>query len=206
MGVTSLPEDVMGITSAAGPLFNLILGVTFLLLLWRERKPVLLPLILWGPVAMVQEGVTFSLGLLTPGGDAQWIAAAGVPKVVILAAGILLMFVGIALIARLIPLIGIKRRDSFWRKYSILIVGMCSLMFIRSTNSTLASPETMMENLIPLVFSLLLAVGVVLLHIPLTSFVKPMLITQHNPVTWPVVALALTLGTSLFLFQIVALN
>jgi hypothetical protein len=33
MGVTSLSEDVMGITSAAGPLFNLILGVIFLLLL-----------------------------------------------------------------------------------------------------------------------------------------------------------------------------
>lgn len=86
MGVTSLPQDIMSITSAAGPLFNLILGVTYLLLMWRKSKPMLLPFVLWGPVAMVQEGVSFSLGLLTLGDDAQWIAAAGVPKAVILAA------------------------------------------------------------------------------------------------------------------------
>lgn len=83
---------------------------------------------------------------------------------------------------------------------------MCSLMFIRSANSILASPKSTMENLIPLVFSLLLVVIVVLLHMPLTSFMNTMRITQHNPITWPAVALALTLGTSMFVFQIVVLN
>jgi hypothetical protein len=166
----------------------------------------LLPLMFWGPVAMVQEGVTFSLGLMTPGGDAHWIANMGIPRFVILVAGILLLLVGIALITRLLPLIGIMRRDSIWRKYSILMVGMCSLMLIRSANSILASPETITENLIPLIFSLLLAGIVVLLHMPLTSFVESMQISPDNPVTWSAVALAMILGTSMFVFQIIALN
>ncbi|MFX1301298.1 MAG: hypothetical protein ACFFDE_10235 [Promethearchaeota archaeon] len=206
MGVTSLRQDVMGITSAAGPLFNLILSVIFLLLLWRERKPTPLPLMLWGPVAMVQEGVTFSLGLLTPSGDAQWVAAMGIPKVVLLGAGILILMAGIVLVTLLLPIVGIKQRDSFSRKASIVIVGMCSLMLIRSVYAIQTSPEAANENLFPLFFSILLAFFVVLLHEPLSNFVESMQISPDNPVTWLAVALAVTMGISMFVFQIVALN
>ena len=71
MGVASLPDKVLGVTSATGPLSNLVLGIACLILLWRIRRPILLPFLLWGPIAMIQEGVTFSLGMMTPGGDAQ---------------------------------------------------------------------------------------------------------------------------------------
>jgi hypothetical protein len=67
VGVTSLPLEVMGVTCAAGPLSNLALAIACFLLLWHRRKPVLLPLLLWGPVAMAQEGGNLSLGLLARG-------------------------------------------------------------------------------------------------------------------------------------------
>ena len=39
VGVTSLPDKVISVTSATGPLFNLLLAVTCLLMLWRIRTP-----------------------------------------------------------------------------------------------------------------------------------------------------------------------
>jgi hypothetical protein len=206
VGVTDLPGEVAGVTSAAGPLFNLALGITCTLMLWRKRAPVLLPLVLWGPVSMVQEGVTFSLGLLTPGGDAQWIATLGIPQQVILLAGILLLMAGIGTITTLLPLAGVKRDEPQRTKLLILLVGMCSLMLIRSVHSFLASPGSIMENFIPLLFSILLAAIVVLLHEPVSRIMRKIILSETPPVTWSASALALILGASVFLFQVFAMN
>ena len=204
VGGNTLPAEVMGVTSAAGPLFNLVLGITCTLLLWWIRNPKLLPLLLWGPLAMVQEGVTFSLGNLTPGGDAQWIVAAGIPQPVVLATGILLLLAGIATIILLLPLAGIKRDDPFGRKVLILMIGMCSLMLLRFAHSWLVSPESSLENLIPLVFSALLALVLVSLHKPVTRMAGK--IPARSPVTWSASGLALVLGMCMFTFQVFALN
>jgi len=88
IGADDLPAEVLAVTSLAGPLTNVALGLVGLFLLWWKRRPILLPLLLWGPVAMIQEGVTFSLGLLTPGGDAQWITTLGVPGFLLLVMGV----------------------------------------------------------------------------------------------------------------------
>ena len=70
IGANGLPDQVAAGTSAAGPLPHLLLALICFLFLWSRRRPILLPGLFWGPVAMIQEGVNFSLGLLTPGGDA----------------------------------------------------------------------------------------------------------------------------------------
>jgi len=77
----SAPRETWGITSAAGPLLNILAGVAVSLSLWRYRRTALLPLLLWGPIALVQEGVTLSLGMLTPGGGAELIVEAVVSSV-----------------------------------------------------------------------------------------------------------------------------
>ena len=71
IGGSVTPRETWGITSAAGSLLNVVMALTVTLALWRWLRPILLPLLLWGPIALVQEGVTFSLGLLTAGGDAS---------------------------------------------------------------------------------------------------------------------------------------
>ena len=43
LGVTSLPLDVMGVTSLCGPFANLILGISVYLVLYKKRRPILLP-------------------------------------------------------------------------------------------------------------------------------------------------------------------
>jgi hypothetical protein len=201
VGVTSLPDKVISVTSATGPLFNLLLAVVCILLLWRIRKPALLPFLLWGPIAMIQEGVNFSLGMMTPGGDAQWIAAIGVPRPLLLLTGSFLLVAGVKTISLLLPLTDIQRDESFKDKFLIVLLGMCSLMFVRFIHSVVASPTSVVENLVPLIFSLLLTIFVVF------SF-KPMSESTHTakekpkPVTWTATASSLALGLSIFVFQL----
>lgn len=203
MGVTSLPDKVLGVTSATGPLLNLILGITCLFLLWRIRRPILLPFLLWGPIAMIQEGVTFSLGMMTPGGDAQWIATLGVPRPLLLLIGSFLLVAGVRTIGLLLPLTTIERDESFRVKFLIVLLGMCSLMLIRFIHSAVASPTSIVENLVPLIFSLLLAIFVVFSYKPASENASEAG-TKTGRVAWTAVTMALTLGTGMFLFQFIA--
>jgi hypothetical protein len=163
-GTKKIPNNVLAVTSATGPLLNLFLGITTFIVLWRFRKPILLPLLIWGPVACIQEGVTFSLGLLTPGGDARWIATLGVPVSIILITGIILIIVGLLGVSLLLSLAGLETNNSFFQKILIVLVGMGSLMLIRAIYSFSVSPAARIENTIPLIFSLILTFLVVLLH------------------------------------------
>jgi hypothetical protein len=201
VGVTSLPDKIISVTSATGPLFNLLLAVTCLLLLWRIRKPSLLPFLLWGPIAMIQEGVNFSIGMMTPGGDAQWIATLGISKSIIVLIGLFLLVAGVKTISLVLPLTNIQRDVPFKDKFLIVLLGMCSLMFVRFIHSVVACPGSVVENFVPMVFSLLLAVFVVLLYKP-TSENTQVAIEKPKPISWSVTAYSLTLGISLFLFQL----
>ncbi|NIP54557.1 MAG: hypothetical protein GWN30_36630, partial [Gammaproteobacteria bacterium] len=110
-----------------------------------------------------QEGITFSLGFLTSGGDAEWIAAVGIPAALILTTGILCILAGIVAITLLLPLAGVEADSSYWKRLLIVLLGMGSFMLLRSAHSFIASPDSIMENLVPLIFSLLLAVIVALI-------------------------------------------
>jgi len=205
VGVTSLPDKIISATSATGPLFNLLLAVTCLLVLWRIRRPALLPLLLWGPIAMIQEGVNFSVGMMTPGGDAQWIAAMGVPRPLLLLIGSFLLVAGVKTISLLLPLTDVQRDEPFKDKFLIVLLGMCSLMFVRFIHSFVASPTSVVENLVPLIFSLLLAVFVALSYKPASGSAGGAG-TKTETVAWSAVTLALTLGLGMFLIQLVLLN
>jgi hypothetical protein len=206
IGADGLPEKVLGVTSAAGPLPNLVLALGTFFLLWRKRRPILLPLLLWGPVAMIQEGVTFSLGLLTPGGDAQWISRLGFPQPLIMLFGTLLLVAGISAVAVLLPSAGIEFADSPRYKLFVVMMGMCSLMFIRCAHSLLITPESKLENLIPLVFSLLLAAIVVLVHQPICRILEKRTVSEVLPLSWSVSVLGMVLGASMFAFQVFVLS
>jgi hypothetical protein len=205
-GTGDLPDRVLGVTSAAGPLLNLALALVTFFFLWRLRRPILLPLLLWGPVAMIQEGVTFSLGLLTPGGDAAWISTLGVPQPIILLSGIIFLTAGIGGVAFLLPLAGINLNDPPRTRLFIVLAGMCSLMLIRAAHSVLAAPESTMENLAPLVLSLLLAAIVVMVNPPITRIAGKVTSPEIMPVGWSASILALTLAASMYAFQIFAFN
>jgi hypothetical protein len=202
MGVTALPLMQAGITAAAGPLANLILGVFMMFLLWKRKRPILLPLLLWGPVAMIQEGVTFSLGLLTPGGDAEWISTLGISKTFLLIAGILLIFSGLVALALLLSKLGISEGRSRLETFGIILLGMCSLMLIRFLYSAVAQPQFILEDLVPLVFSLILAVIVVMIQPVILKNLKSNPSDPFPVLKKGAIFTAISMGSGIFIFQI----
>jgi len=201
VGVTTLPDKMISVTSATGPLFDLLLAAICLLLLWRIRRPALLPFLLWGPIAMISEGVNLSLGMMSLGGDAQWIAAMGIPRPILVLTGSFLIAAGVKTISLLLQLTDIECDKPFKDKYLIILLGMCSLLFIRFIHSTVASPVSVVENYVPLIFSLLLAVFVALLYKP-TGHAADTEAKKPKPITWSVTASSMMLGIGLFLFQL----
>jgi hypothetical protein len=174
--------------------------------LWRRRSPELLPLVLWGPVALIQEGVTFSLGMLTPGGDAELMVEWGVPASVLISLGVILLVAGIVMICWLLPLVNLSPSDSFGRKFSVVTGGMVSFMVLRLLASTLRSPDLILENTIPLLFSLLLATAVVVLYRPVYTMLIRISETELASVTRSAATWAIGLGMSMILLQLVILN
>lgn len=199
-GSTDLPEIGMVITSAAGPLFSLIVAAGCFSLLWKRRKPALLPLLLLGPTAMIQEGVNLSLGLFSPNSDAQWILRAGIPAPLIPTAGIVLLIAGLTGVTVLLPLAGVDSKTSFAGTLLIVCTGMCSLLVIRLTGTLITNPEAWIENLVPLGFSGILAVVVTFLR----SLVNRNAAPHH--LDWNAVGTSLALGAGIFLGQLLLFN
>jgi len=156
-GVHALSLDQMGITTAAGPAFNLMLGSLATLLLWRWMRPNLLPFLLWGPVALVQEGVNLSLGLLSPGSDASWLVAWGAPPWLLIFLGVAFILLAIGLIGWILSCAVLPRNRSFWGRFILIFFGLAFLMILRAVISLFRSPAAAVENLVPLLFAVFLA-------------------------------------------------
>ena len=158
LGVRDLPLREMGITTIAGPGLNLVAGILATMLFWRFSKPAFLPLILWGPVALIQEGVNGSLGLLSPGSDAQWLARWGAPEWLLIILGVVFVLTGTGLISRILYRCGVLDKKSFLIRFILLFFGLGLLMILRGVASLFQSPAAALENLPSLVFALILAV------------------------------------------------
>jgi hypothetical protein len=156
-GVQALPLQQMGLTTAAGPAFNLILGCLTTLLLWRWTSPNLLPFILWGPVALVQEGVNLSLGLLSPGSDARWLVQWGSPAWLLVGLGVMFILLAIGLFSWILAARVIFLGRSFGKRFTLIFFGMAFLMILRAFVALFRSPAAAVENLVPLGFAALLA-------------------------------------------------
>lgn len=205
-GARGLSNYVIAITSATGPLSNLFFGIATFFVLWKFRRPILLPFLIWGPVACIQEGVTFSLGLLTPGGDARWVSTLGISPIIILIFGILLLIMGIFGIALLLSQSGLRTSDPLWQKFLVILTGMGSLMIIRAIYSSFVSPAAKLENLIPLVFSFILAIVITILHRPLSNWITASNLSIESSMFRFAPLFSILLGTLIFVFQIITFN
>jgi hypothetical protein len=155
---------------------------------------------------LVQEGVTFSLGMLTPGGDAQLIVESGVPALVILGFGILFLASGIVAVCWVLPLVNLSPSDSFARRFAVAAGGILSFMAVRLVGSTVSSPYTAQENVVPLVFALLLATVVAGLYGPLHSMLRRLWDAEPACVRWPPVLSSTALGVAMIVFQMASFN
>jgi hypothetical protein len=200
-GVQALPLQQMGFTTAAGPGFNLILGSLSTLLLWRWKRLALLPLILWGPVALVQEGVNLSLGLLSVGSDARWLVAWGFPSWLLVGLGVVFILSAIGLFTWILAARVVSPELSFWRRFALIFFGLAFLVILRAVVSLFRSPAAAVENLVPLGFAVVLALIIASLVGWLVQR-RPAARLESDNLTWCNSLFALGMGLGLLLIQI----
>jgi hypothetical protein len=206
VGGSAVAVHGRGVTAIAGPLLDLMAGLAVSVVLWRTRRPLLLPFVLWGPLALVQEGVTFSLGMLTPGGDAQRMVQSGIPGPLIVACGLAFLVLGMASVSSLLPLVGLARSDSFGTKVTVVAGGMVPFMALRALVSSTSSVAALQENLVPLVFSLLLVTLVASVYAPVYRIMRRWSQATVFPSTHPATFASLALATGMVAFQLAFFN
>ena len=202
----SAPVAIRGITSAMGPLLNLVASMTVTLALWRNRKPALLAFLLWGPVALIQESASLSLGIFTQSGDAALIAGAGFPTVILLDLGVFFFLSGVLMFALLLPQVNLLPGDPFQKKFSVLSTGMVSFIGFRFLYSILFSGNLAEENAVWLIFTLVLATMVGALHRPLYPLLSQIAEMKPASITKAEAGLSMALGLGMVLFQVVIFN
>jgi hypothetical protein len=202
MGVKALPMREMGITTAAGPGLDLLAGIVTTLLFWRFSSPVFTPLVLWGPVALIQEGVNLSLGLLSPGSDAQWLSEWGAPNLLLIILGVGFILAGMGLISRILYRSEVVREKPFAGRFVLVFFGLGFLMILRAVVSLFHSPGAALENLVPLVFALILA-GVISGLLGVWKNGKEGDRFKFQLPSWADSSLAAGLGLGILLLQIV---
>ena len=199
LGVRALPLREMGITTAAGPGLNLAAGIFVTALLWKFTHPALMPLILWGPVAMIQEGVNLSLGLASPGSDAQWLAQWGAPHALLILLGVAFILGGTGLISWILKRSKVLDERTFAGRSILVFFGLGFLMILRALVSTTQSPEAALENWIPLIFALILTGLISGAH----NLWREDDYQSGQIFTWTNSLLAIGLGLGMLAFQIV---
>jgi len=156
---TAIP---LGWPDAAGPLANVLVGLLLFALLWRVRRPILLPLLLWAPVALLQEGVNalVQLGTGAPGTDLDRLVRHGVPPAALWAAAVVAVAAGVAALFAVRPLFRLPGSARAPTRVLVLAAGFAAypvagLLVARWL--PWAAPE---RNLTLLVFAALLALVV----------------------------------------------
>jgi len=136
-----IPESMIGWPDAAGPLANVAFGLLIFAILWKKRTPFTFPLLLWGPLACVQEGIGQIMTLSDHGSDAARMIAAGFPEPLLIVISILLILIGISLFGLIFPIAGISMDTPFFRRLGIITGGMIPYGLLTLLICVLASPN-----------------------------------------------------------------
>lgn len=155
------PADMSIWPVVAGPLANVVVGTLLFVALWGIRNPYLMPLLLWGPIALIQESTTAMVQMITREGGTDWmlIADAGVATSLIIGLAVVGLAAGLGGLFLLLPVSGLLPESSLRTRFSLLGLGMAGFsMLALGMSLVLGYPaEEVARNLRLAVFTLLLA-------------------------------------------------
>ncbi len=203
------------VSGAAGPLLNLALGVTVSLLVWRRRSSRWLPFAIWGSVALLQESVGMIIGLVDypeVGSDWPAVMTAGVPPVAIGLLAVALLVAGSLWILLVVPLVGLRSEDTFWRKLLVFLAGiplllLSAVVYLTAIGSSSESPSYVLQNRqIALGASMALVAALAWLHRPLSPLLDRMSHTRVAQIAWLDTLPAIGLCGAVIAFQLAFFN
>ena len=203
-------------SGAAGPLFNLLLGVGVSLVMWPRRSSRWLPFLMWGGITLLVESVGMIIGLVDyPEVSSDWsdVMAAGVPPAVIAFFVVALLVAGSLWLLLLMPLMGLTAEDAFWRKLVVFLVGIPLLLFGAVVYLTLwgsydseNASYVIQNRQIALGASVALVATLAFLHRPLFPRLDTMSHTPLAHLGWRDTVPAVGLCGAVFVFQLVSFN
>lgn len=110
--------------TAAGAIGSSLIGILFFMLLIRWPRPLLLPLLLFGPIALINNGQYWAVDIIEGTGmDACRLVEMGIPASVLLVAGIIQCLIGVVCMIWLMRIIGLTNQP-FVKRLIILGVGI----------------------------------------------------------------------------------
>ena len=179
--IWNVNNQYMGYVDAAGPLLNIFVGNSILILLWKKRSQYISPLILLGPMALIQEGFSSLTQLLfnIPGTDATRIVTSGIPFTIILGLAMLFLILGIATFILQLPLYGISPLDSFLRKLTILVPGLTAYPMVILLHSIIFNPFDFTRGVVIVLFSASISIIFAVLFKPI-NIIMGRVFTKKN--------------------------
>lgn len=194
------------VTSVAGPALSVLFSGVLFFALWRWRRSAPAAFLFMFPVALIQEGVTFSLGLLTPGGDASHVAAWGIPVPLLAVLGVGLLVAGVAILGLLLPLAGVSPNNGGRRNLILIGAAMIGLMLLRFAVSVGLRSGDSLEATVPLVFSLLLAAATAAVFAPVQRRLGVRLVVMERAPAIFRASGGLVLAVAVIILQLSILN
>ena len=203
-----IPDSIIGWPDAAGPLANVVFGLIIFGLLWEKRNPFAFPLLFWGPLACVQEGIGQIMTTSDFGSDAARMIAAGFPELLLVVISIVLILIGIFLFGLVFPIGGISPDTPFLKRLGIIASGMISYGLLTLLVCVLASPNqqdvSRSYNIIG--GFAIIAVIVAAAYSPLRLIVRRFRIRTDFQVKWLHAVCAIGLLSVMVLLQLLFLN
>jgi hypothetical protein len=171
---------------------------------------------MWGPLALLQEGVGMIIGLVDyPDLESDWVRVmnAGVPPAMIGLLVAVLLVAGSVWVLLLMPLAGISAEDPYWGKLVTFLAGVPLLMlgavvYLGVIGSSGSSPAGMVQQnrSIALGASMGLVASLSALHRPLLARLDMISHTETSPVRWSDAGLAVAMGAGVMVFMLAFYN
>lgn len=118
------------IHTAAGALGSSLVALILFMVLIRRPRPVLMPLLLIGPISLIDNGLYWAWDIITGGGyDACNLARGGISPWLLVFAGIGLCLIGIIMVICLMRAIGFNNQP-FKHRLIILTIGLGSYSLV----------------------------------------------------------------------------
>jgi hypothetical protein len=199
-GVTGLVlVGVMGIG------LDLLLATPLAILVWRKQSPFFLPILMWGSIAYIGEGIGMLSSLAVYPEyyeDITQLFRLGVSPTPIIVVSILLVLIGLIWMALVTPAAGLAESAPFWKRLAAYLCCLplyfgLAIVYIQVFNP--ADTGTLEVRTQQLLISLLFALLLALLHRPIHRLMKrliqPRAVIQPS---WSTVGISLLASAAIF--------
>lgn len=184
---------------------DLLLATPLGLLAWSKKSPLFLPILMWGSIAYIGEGIGMLSSLAVYPEyyeDITQLFRLGVSPTPIMVVSILFVLIGLIWMALVMPTAGLAESAPFWKRLAAYLCCLplyfgLAIIYIQIFNPT--DTDTLdvrtQQLLISLVFALILAFLHRPIHKLMQYILQPRTVIQPS---WPVVGISLLVCAALF--------